>query len=520
MKNLRLLSVFIVSTLVAAMGLWFLAGFTTATPAGGFQLYLYSLVAGFLVTVIAWIFEQKEHPPGLRLLFFTEMWERFSYYGMRGLLILYLTKSYIEGGLGFSDSQAGLIYGTYTGLVYLTPIIGGWLADNFIGQRRAITIGGLLMAAGQFALAAKGLLGLESIGDAGFYLGLLLLIIGNGFFKPNISIVVGKLYQNTDPRKDAAFNIFYMGINLGAFLAPLVCGFLAEDFFAQRSEDGTSIARYGFEYGFLAAGLGMLAGQIMYNLLGNKYLGNVGVEPEAKKTAREAKEAGNTVSNAPLTKEEKDRTAVIFILVAFVTFFWAGFEQAGGALSIYTDKYINRTVSDFLIPTSWFQSVNPLFIVLLAPLFTMLWLKLAAKNKEPNTPVKMGLGMILLGLGFMLMVGAIFERGGDIPDENIKANIMWLLGTYLIHTCGELCLSPVGLSMVTKMAPVKLASMLMGIWFLSSFIANQLAGLTLSVIDSMGALAVFSGIGVGVALLGLVLILVNKKIIAMMHGIR
>jgi POT family proton-dependent oligopeptide transporter len=211
---------------------------------------------------------------------------------------------------------------------------------------------------------------------------------------------------------------------------------------------------------------------------------------------------------------------VIFILVAFVTFFWAGFEQAGGALSIYTDKYINRTVSDFLIPTSWFQSVNPLFIVLLAPLFTTLWLKLAANNKEPNTPVKMGLGMILLGLGFMLMVGAIFERGGDIADENIKANIMWLLGTYLIHTCGELCLSPVGLSMVTKMAPVKLASMLMGIWFLSSFVANQLAGLTLSVIDSMGALAVFSGIGIGVALLGVVLILVNKKIIAMMHGIR
>lgn len=520
MRNLRLLLIFLITTLLTGCLLWFGAEFTTATPSGSFQLYLYSLISGFLVTVIAWIFLQDEHPPGLRLLFFTEMWERFSYYGMRGLLILYLTKSYLEGGLGYSESTAGLIYGLYTGLVYLTPIIGGWLADAYIGQRRAITLGGLLMASGQFCLASNTFLGLTEVGNIGFYLGLLLLIIGNGFFKPNISIVVGKLYKNTDPRKDAAFNIFYMGINLGAFIAPLVCGFLAEDFFAVKSDDGQSISRYGFEYGFLAAGIGMLAGQVMYNALGKKFLGDIGVEAEVKKNKRLAKEENRVEVSQPLTKEEKDRTKVIVILVLFVTFFWAGFEQAGGALSLYTDKYINRTVSEFLIPTSWFQSVNPLFIVLLAPLFTMLWLRLAKNGKEPSTPVKMGLGMILLGLGFMLMVGAVFERGGDIPNENIKANILWLLGTYLIHTCGELCLSPVGLSMMTKLAPVKLASMMMGIWFLSSFIANQLAGLTMGVVEKIGNLQVFAGIGIGVALMGIILIALSKKIVAMMHGIR
>jgi POT family proton-dependent oligopeptide transporter len=264
----------------------------------------------------------------------------------------------------------------------------------------------------------------------------------------------------------------------------------------------------------------MALGQLMFNTLGQKYLGDIGKRPANKNLA-----AGDIVDNmnasgSGLTKEEKDRTKVIVILVAFVTFFWAGFEQAGGALSLYTDKYIDREVSDFLIPTSWFQSVNPLFIVMLAPLFTILWSSLNRSNKEPNTPVKMGLGMILLGLGFLLMVGAVLQRGGEVADSGIKASIYWMLGTYLIHTCGELCLSPIGLSMVTKLAPVKLASLLMGVWFLSSFVANNLAGLTVGFVEKLGAMTIFGGIAGFTIFMGLVLIALNKKLLAMMHGVK
>lgn len=514
--NTKLLLTFLVSLLAGVLLLNKVAGFSFSVPAESFQIYMYSVVIAFLATIMVWIFEQKEHPAGLRLLFFTEMWERFSYYGMRGLLILYLTKSLVEGGLGFSEDNAGLIYGVYTGLVYLTPIIGGWLADNYLGQRRSITIGGILMALGQFALASN-------MGLTTFYLGLGLLIIGNGFFKPNISIVVGQLYDNKDPRKDGAFNIFYMGINLGALLAPLVCGFLAEDFFATKetlSDGSTRITQYAFQYGFLAAGIGMTIGQIMFNGLAAKYLGDKGLRPQNKNVAAGDIVDGMSADTKGLSKEEKDRTWVIIILVAFVTFFWAGFEQAGGTFSLYTDKYINRTVSDFLIPTSWFQSVNPLFIVMLAPLFTVLWAKMAKGNREPSTPVKMGLGMILLGLGFLLMVGAVLERGEAGTNEAIKANINWMLGTYLIHTCGELCLSPIGLSMVTKLAPVKLASLLMGVWFLSSFIANNLAGLTVGIVNELGAMTIFAGIAGFTILMGFVLIALNKKLLSMMHGVK
>ncbi len=515
-NNTKILLSFVVALLAGILLFNQVLGLSFGVPSQQFQIYLYSMVIAFLAAIMVWIFGQKEHPPGLRLLFFTEMWERFSYYGMRGLLILYLTKTYAEGGLGFDEDTAGLIYGVYTGLVYLTPIIGGWLADNYIGQRRSITIGGILMALGQFSLATNA-------GMGSFYAGLAMLIVGNGFFKPNISIVVGQMYDNKDPRKDRAFNIFYMGINLGAFLAPLVCGFLAEDLFATKvaQADGSmKVTTYAFQYGFLAAGIGMALGQLLFNTLGQKYLGDLGNRPGNKNLA-----AGDIVDtmNVPvkgLTAQEKDRTWVIVILVAFVTFFWAGFEQAGGALSLYTDKYIDREVSDFLIPTSWFQSVNPLFIVMLAPLFTILWSRLNSGNREPNTPVKMGIGMILLGLGFLLMVGAVLQRGGEVADEGIKASIYWMLGTYLIHTCGELCLSPIGLSMVTKLAPVKLASLLMGVWFLSSFIANNLAGLTVGIVKKLGAMTIFGGIAGFTILMGFILIGLNKKLLSMMHGVK
>ena len=452
------------------------------------------------------------HPKGLYLLFGTEMWERFSYYGMRGLLTLYLTKATIEGGLGFDDANAGLLYGIYTGLVYLTPIFGGYLADNFIGQRKSITIGGILMAIGQFSLFMSSANALPF-----FYLGLILLIIGNGFFKPNISTIVGQLYPAGDNRKDAAFTIFYMGINLGAFLAPLVCGFLAEDYFAVKDVTTGNVLSFGFNYGFLAAGIGMVLGQVMFNTLAQKYLGDLGKEPGAKVLKAQAAAEGRV--DPPLTKIEKDRLRVIVIMMLFNIFFWAGFEQAGSSISLYTDRYIDRGIGDWTVPTSWFQSVNPLFIVLLGPIFSILWTVLAKKKKEPNTIIKMALGMILLGVGFFLMIGAAIERGGDVADAAVKANLMWLVGTYLIHTMGELCLSPVGLSMVTKLAPIRLGSLMMGVWFLSSFIANFLSGYLVQFFATMGAQAIFTIISVVVIVLGLVVLLISNQLKKMMHGI-
>jgi len=451
---------------------------------------------------------EKGHPKGLYLLFATEMWERFSYYGMRGLLTLYLTKATIEGGLGFDDANAGLIYGIYTGLVYLTPIFGGWLADNILGQRKSITLGGILMALGQICLFMS-----SSEHIVMFYAGLILLIIGNGFFKPNISTVVGQLYPPGDNRKDSAFTIFYMGINLGAFLAPLVCGYLAEDIFAVKDAAG-KITAYGFNYGFLAAGIGMIIGQILFNSLGQTYLGDLGKEPGAKL------QKANAAAQTPLTQEEKQRMNVIVIMMLFNIFFWAGFEQAGSSISLYTDRFIDRTIGDWTIPTSWFQSVNPLFIVLLGPLFTMLWTFTSRKNKEPNSIVKMGLGMILLGLGFFLMIGAALQRGGDIADQAVKANVMWLVGTYLIHTMGELCLSPVGLSLVTKLAPLRLGSLMMGVWFLSSFIANFLSGYLVQFFASMGAMTIFAIISTVVIVLGGIVLFLSNRLLKLMHGVR
>jgi POT family proton-dependent oligopeptide transporter len=472
------------------------------------------------------------HPPGLYLLFFTEMWERFSYYGMRGLLILFLTKTIMQGGMGFSDGSAGIIYGWFTGFVYLTPIIGGYLADHFLGQRRAILIGGILMALGQFALAGgielTGLLDFarSSPGEGGFFAelgrafaaiaglpGLLLLILGNGFFKPNISTLVGQLYAQGDPRRDSAFTIFYMGINLGAFLAPLVCGYFAESLFAKT--EGEAILHYGFRYGFLAAGCGMVLGQILFNLLSPRYLGQIGVIPTAK-----IKEIGQTEDSEhrPLTKEEKDRMSVIFIVCIFVTFFWAGFEQAGSSLSLYTDRFIDRTLFGTLIPTSAFQSVNAFFIVALGGVAASIWLALAKKGKDLSVPVKMGLGMILLGIGFLFMVGAAFYRGGDIADESIKAPMIFLVATYFFHTVGELCLSPIGLSMITRLAPMKYASMLMGVWFLSPFVAQVVGGYIAAYVEKLGALAIFEYIALFVIVAGLVFISMNKMLVRMMHG--
>jgi proton-dependent oligopeptide transporter, POT family len=451
------------------------------------------------------------HPKGLFLLFFTELWERFSYYGMRGILMLYMTKLWVENGLNIPEESASLIYGTFTGFVYFTPLLGGWIADKFIGQRLAITIGGLTMAAGQFTLFAMN-------NHVGLYIGLLLLVIGNGFFKPNISTIVGQLYRDGDEKRDSAFSIFYMGINLGALLAPLVCGFLAEDYFAVKSADGTAILSYGFKYGFLAAAIGMVLGQIAFNLLSKKYLLTIGEKPVKHEEGSEE----SIKNKAPLTKQEKDRITVIFILTALVIFFWAGFEQAGSSLTLYTDKYIDRNVFGTIIPTTFFQSVNPLFIVLLAPVFAWFWT--SKFGKKLTTPIKMSLGMILLGVGFLFMIiatGEVVTSGaGDAEIVSKKAALIWLLFTYFFHTVGELCLSPVGLSVVTKLSPPKLASLLMGVWMLSSAFANWIGGFVASYVNRLGAETIFYSIAIFVIVLGLLMLLLAKKLSSMMHGVK
>ena len=459
--------------------------------------------------------QKKGHPKGLYLLFFTEMWERFSYYGMRAILILYLTKKLMEGGLGMDEKYAMLLYGYFTGFVYFTPLIGGWLADRYLGKRLAVMIGGVTMMLGQFTL-----FGLNS--TTGLYIGLLLLIIGNGFFKPNISTLVGGLYKDGDSRRDAAFTIFYMGINLGAMIAPLVIGVVTDNMFATTNEDGS--ISYGYRYGFLVSGIGMLLGQVIFNLLGTKYLGDLGTKPVGAVSNTEVAKVQKSIN--PETgkeldeKDEKQRISVIFILLIFAVFFWAGFEQAGSSLSLYTDKYIDRSIGSFEIPTSWFQSVNPLFIVTLAPLFTLFWA--SPIGRRLTTPVKMGVGMIILGVGFLFMIGAVAERSanGDVDDVNNKAALMWLIMTYLLHTIGELCISPVGLSVVTKLSPPKLASVLMAVWMLSSFFANIVGGYIASYVETMGAGEVFTYIAGFVSVCGVLLILLNRVILKLMHGVK
>ena len=454
--------------------------------------------------------QKKGHPKGLYLLFFTEMWERFSYYGMRAILMYYLTKTYLQGGLGINSAEASIIYGNFTGLVYFTPLIGGWLADKYLGQRLAVTIGGITMMFGQFALFLMNNM-------TGLYIGLFLLIIGNGFFKPNISILVGNLYKDGDERRDSAFSIFYMGINLGALIAPIVIGVLTDDIFAAK-DNNREIISYGYRYGFLASSIGMLLGQVVFNLLAPKYLGVIGTKPVVK---FEKQEEGQQVDT--LNKEEKDKISVIFILFLFAVFFWAGFEQAGSSIALYTDNYIDRDVTlpfigDWTIPSSWFQSVNPFFVVTLAPLFAMFWS--SPLGRKISTPIKMGMGMVILGIGFWFMLGAVSERGGDIKDTAVKASLFWLVMTYFIHTVGELCISPVGLSVVTKLSPPKLASVLMAVWMLSSSVANFLGGFIAAYVEKMGAGQIFTYISGFVIVCGVLLILLNKPISKMMHGVK
>lgn len=442
---------------------------------------------------------KEGHPKGLYLCFSVEMWERFSFYGMRALLVLFMTKYLL-----FDTEKAGKIYGWYLGLVYLAPLIGGYVSDRFWGQNKSIIFGGIVMALGQFLLAMVAFMSPEVINTQFiwlYYTSLLVIILGCGFIKANISTAVSSLYERNDPRRDSAYTIFYMGINLGAFFAPFVCGTLGE--------------KVGWGYGFLAAGVLMLIGVVNYTMYNRKLLPECVFHPQgAKKKAAD----GSLIAHAPLTKEEKERVAVIFIMAFFIIFFWSAFEQAGSSLTLFTDRSTNRMITlgswSWEVPVTYFQSLNPIFIFLLAPIFSKLWVTLAKKNLEPSTPMKFVWGLTLLCLGFVLMYYT-----ASLVGAGNKVNMLFIVGVYLVHTLGELCLSPVGLSMVTKLAPLRFASLMMGVWFTATFLANLAGGFFAGQYDKMTITHFFGLIVISTAAAALVLLVSARYIRKWMHGI-
>ncbi|MFA6924126.1 MAG: peptide MFS transporter [Bacteroidales bacterium] len=439
------------------------------------------------------------HPVGLYLVSFTAIWERFSYYGMRAFLILYMINDISKpgnadarlGGLGIPEGYAGIIYGIFTGMCYLLALPGGIVADRYLGKRRSIIVGSIFIIFGLFTLAFNN-------GQYMFFVGLSLLAIGNGFFKPAAPALIGDLYEQGDKRKDSAFTIFYTLFNGGACLAPIICGIFAEE--------------YAYKYGFLIAGTGMVTGLLAYLLAGQKLLGDTG------KHVVQKQDKENKIEKIPLTKEEKDRIRVIFIIIFFVTFFWMGFEQAGSTFNIFSKNFIDRTIGSWEVPNSWFQSINPLFILALGTVFSAIWLFLAKRDKNPSIPAKMGYGTIILGAGFLFMIGAILQRGGENPDVTIKANMLWVVATYFFHTIAELFVSPIGLSMISRLAPQSRTSFFMGIWFVSIFLANTIGGFMVGFANQFGYFAVYLTIAIYIVSLGLIMLLLSKKLLAMTHG--
>jgi POT family proton-dependent oligopeptide transporter len=433
------------------------------------------------------------HPRGLTTLFVTEMWERFSYYGMRALLILFMVKTAADGGLGYDTKRAAAIYGTYTMSVYLLSILGGFIADNFIGARRAVLVGGIIIASGHFAMAFNS--------QATFFAGLVLIALGTGLLKPNISTMVGSLYPKNDERRDAGFSIFYMGINLGAFLSPLVTGYLAQSasWKAQLTSWGLD-PRHSWHWGFAAAGVGMTLGLIMYVLQRGR-LAHVGLAPAAEADGSRPWGKLGLVALSSLVlilvmKASDDHPQLVYLLfalqVAAILFFafkpdadskriaaiivfffaaeifWAIFEQTGSTISLFADRLTRNEIFGHPFPSSWWQSVNSVWVILLAPVFAFLWIKLG--SKQPSSPLKFGLGLLFVALSFVLMVPAAkLTADGRIGP-------LWLIGLFFLQTVGEMLLSPVGLSTMTKLAPPRLVGLVMGIWFLAAALGNKLAG--------------------------------------------
>jgi POT family proton-dependent oligopeptide transporter len=480
------------------------------------------------------------HPGGLAVLFLTEMWERFGYYGMRALLILYLTAAAAEGGLGMSTADAGAVYALFTSLVYFLGLPGGWIADRFLGQRKAVLFGGVLIALGYFAMAVPS--------TGAFYAGLGLVIAGTGLLKPNVSAIVGQLYAPEDERRDAGFSLFYMGINLGAFLGPLVCSWLGE--------------KVDWRTGFAAAGVGMSLGLVVY-LAGQRRLGDAGLraapveQPESATLQLRQLALGvilggvalagvaaawglgwlaptaESISNAfgiflillvlvffawlfrtgDWTPTERGRLWAIVALFVAAAFFWGAYEQAGSSLNLFARNATDRTIGGWEFPAGWFQWVPALFVILLAPVFAWLWTRLG--SRQPSSPVKFSLGLLSVGAGFLVMVAASVRSAGGA-----KVGVGWLLATYFFHVVGELCLSPVGLSTVTKLAPARVTGLMMGVWFLAAAVGNYLGGRVAGMYETV-SLPVLFGIVAGTTLLaGIVLALASPRVRRLMGGVR
>ncbi len=495
---------------------------------------------------------QKGHPRGLYLLFITEMWERFSYYGMRALFMLYMTQSLL-----FDKEFSSEIYGSYTGLVYLTPLLGGYIADRYWGNRRSILWGALMMAVGQFLMFLSACYFHEVfLAKWLMFAGLGTLILGNGFFKPNISIMVGDLYEPGDKRKDSAFTIFYMGVNVGATIAPLWCGLVGN---TGHPED--------FKWGFLSACIGMLIGAAVFQFYKDKYL----VTPDGKPVGNPPKQKPVQVSeqirskrlfwtmgiatvilaslfaiggadwigafiyatiitvplsilaDSSLTRQERKQICIIFILAFFVIFFWAAYEQAGASLTFFADEQTDRWIGGWEMPASYFQSFGAVFIVLLAPVFAAIWSFLGRHRLEPVSPRKQAIGLFLLSLGYLLIAFGV--KG---VEPGVKVSMLWLTGLYFLHTMGELCLAPIGLSLVYRLSPARFSSLLMGVWYLSTSAANKLAGLLSSYYPENGVVKNFLGYEVATlydffmlfvamsACAAVVLFVLSKKISRMM----
>ena len=483
------------------------------------------------------------HPRGLSTLFFTEMWERFAYYGMRAILVLFMTASVAAGGLGFDVGRAGAVYGTYVALVYMMSLPGGWVADRILGLRRSVFYGGILIMLGQLSLAVPG--------AKLFYLGLALIILGTGLLKPNVSAIVGELYGKEDLRRDAGFSIFYMGINLGAFIAPLVVGGLAQSPWFKGVLEGMGLnPTTSWNWGFGVGAFGMFCGIIQYRL-GWKHFGDAGIHPGVPPESSEGQSARRqliggvvallaliaalavmvrqgmvsveTITNAfswvylvlviaffawlfmggTWTKDERKRLIVIVVLFAGAAVFWSAFEQAASTLNLFAANNTRNSVFGLTFPSSWFQSVNALLIIIFAPVFGWIWLKMGTHN--PSSPAKFAFGLVCVGLGFVVMVGAANASAGGI-----LVSPMWLVATYFLHTIGELSLSPVGLSSMTRLAPDRVKGMMMGVWFLAASVGNLIAGGVLrfytdfTLPQVFGAVAAFA-IVAGLLMFGLVL---------------
>jgi POT family proton-dependent oligopeptide transporter len=483
------------------------------------------------------------HPRGLSTLFFTEMWERFAYYGMRAILVLFMTASVATGGLGFDVGRAGAVYGTYVALVYMLSLPGGWVADRILGLRRSVFYGGILIMFGQLCLAVPG--------AKLFYLGLALIIFGTGLLKPNVSAIVGELYGKEDMRRDAGFSIFYMGINLGAFIAPLIVGGLAQSPWFKGILEGMGISpTTSWNWGFGVGALGMFCGIIQYRL-GWKHFGDAGIHPSVPAESAEGRAArrqlgGGTVAllvivaaiallvrqgvisvegvtsgfkwaylvlvfgfftwlfvGGTWTKDERKRLIVIVVLFAGAAVFWSAFEQAATSLNLFAANNTRTSVFGFSFPSSWFQSVNALLIIVFAPVFAAIWMKLGKHN--PSSPAKFAFGLVCVGLGFVVMVGAAKASAGGV-----LVSPLWLVVTYMLHTFGELSLSPVGLSSMTRLAPDRVKGMMMGVWFLAASVGNLIAGgvlgfyATFTLPQVFGAVAVFA-IVAGLVMFALVL---------------